>query len=792
MQVVQQLGIKGRIINTHAEGARAENDAVLGHSTTDSGDSGASINQSKQPVDSPGAQNTISDGNLLQGQGANTAPSSNYQQILNTTWPALKDSVLSVYKENQPINGSYKPDNMLARGPLYYMQQEGADAEGVPSSLSLTEPINPFHMSKDISSLYNLSAISQGRFLHRKRSNDNVTILPQQALTAIGFADLSRGFPFGNSDYSLPSGFCPNYQSSQFPQANMMGQGALLPTLDHRNPGAGAVNSSEINTEIGDISSGRVEVVSQQVWSDSQQQYGKGERTETVHNQLVSRSANYECADINTPTPSEAAASNNMEVCISTSGADHLQLQLVDNNTTSSCEDNRQRAVSTSRKSTENFGQRTSIYRGVTKHRWTGRFEAHLWDNSCKREGQSRKGRQVYLGGYDSEVKAARAYDLTALKYWGPSTIINFPLEDYKKEMQEMRNMTKQELVASLRRKSSGFSRGASMYRGVTRHHQHGRWQARIGRVAGNKDLYLGTFPTQEEAAEAYDVAAIKFRGMNAVTNFDMSRYDVKKICSNIFSLTGHSMRRAASVAELMNGGNMDANSRAENALLMQMQSPHLHQLVPYTGGSGNVAVAREGAGNLQEWQFMQKPPLPYETSPANATYNNPNNPPSMWSQMDQERANFALHTGLLFHHNNTMGPSDHGGSSRLPQVESLITLHKWQPAHWERNHPLYGVMIYYHELPSFAEAAGVQSFLVSNLKADEGRGAVMAVQISNINMKSNVVPMTAQFHAHPARVPTPPLNTTCSYQHRPDFTRPLEGLEGQDETVTLQIFLAS
>ena len=28
----------------------------------------------------------------------------------------------------------------------------------------------------------------------------------------------------------------------------------------------------------------------------------------------------------------------------------------------------------------------------------------------------------------------------------------------------------------------------------LIRHHQHGRWQARIGRVAGNKDLYLGTF----------------------------------------------------------------------------------------------------------------------------------------------------------------------------------------------------------------------------------------------------------------------------------------------------------
>jgi hypothetical protein len=30
----------------------------------------------------------------------------------------------------------------------------------------------------------------------------------------------------------------------------------------------------------------------------------------------------------------------------------------------------------------------------ISRHRWTGRYEAHLWDNSCRREGQSRKGRQ--------------------------------------------------------------------------------------------------------------------------------------------------------------------------------------------------------------------------------------------------------------------------------------------------------------------------------------------------------------------------------------------------------------
>uniref|UniRef100_A0A453G4L2 AP2/ERF domain-containing protein n=1 Tax=Aegilops tauschii subsp. strangulata TaxID=200361 RepID=A0A453G4L2_AEGTS len=72
-------------------------------------------------------------------------------------------------------------------------------------------------------------------------------------------------------------------------------------------------------------------------------------------------------------------------------------------------------------------------------------------------------------GGYDKEEKAARAYDLAALKYWGATTTTNFPVNNYEKELEEMKHMTRQEFVASLRRKSSGFSRGASIYRGVTR-----------------------------------------------------------------------------------------------------------------------------------------------------------------------------------------------------------------------------------------------------------------------------------------------------------------------------------
>ncbi|KAL5651130.1 hypothetical protein ACJX0J_036588, partial [Zea mays] len=126
-------------------------------------------------------------------------------------------------------------------------------------------------------------------------------------------------------------------------------------------------------------------------------------------------------------------------------------------------------------------------------HRWTGRFEAHLWDKGTWNPTQKKKGKQVYLGAYNEEDAAARAYDLAALKYWGPTTYTNFPVVDYEKELKVMQNVSKEEYLACIRRKSNGFSRGVSKYRGVARHHHNGRWEARIGRVFGNKYLYLGT-----------------------------------------------------------------------------------------------------------------------------------------------------------------------------------------------------------------------------------------------------------------------------------------------------------
>lgn len=202
---------------------------------------------------------------------------------------------------------------------------------------------------------------------------------------------------------------------------------------------------------------------------------------------------------------------------------------------------------------------RRSSFKGVSVSDAYGKWRAQVWDGA----------KVLYIGSFDSEEAAARAYDLAVLRLRGPSARTNFLAADYTaalatfpdasngsgpgakvapstpapstaangsdgsppitvlKDRRRIRQTVAGLVTPSSRSGADSVrattrvataSKGSSAFKGVSWSERSSKWRSQIWH--GGRVHHLGFFDDETEAATAFDTAARELRGDRAVTNF--------------------------------------------------------------------------------------------------------------------------------------------------------------------------------------------------------------------------------------------------------------------------------
>ncbi|KAG1657236.1 hypothetical protein FOA52_000439 [Chlamydomonas sp. UWO 241] len=129
---------------------------------------------------------------------------------------------------------------------------------------------------------------------------------------------------------------------------------------------------------------------------------------------------------------------------------------------------------------------------------------ARTYDFAAVRARGPETKRSRRIEAYASEEDAARAYDCAAVQAHGPGAKRNFPGE----------NISEPPVSKGEERKRS------SSYVGVSWQSTSSSWRAQLPAPQTKRSRHIGHFPSEEDAARAYDFAVAQAHGLGAKRNF--------------------------------------------------------------------------------------------------------------------------------------------------------------------------------------------------------------------------------------------------------------------------------